>query len=80
MCKGMANEWKDSDKWLAARNVLQEALHGGSFTGNSCRILLKKVDLLQSICPLDVMKYVHAFRAFVMVSLRTFTIRDSEFA
>lgn len=45
-------------------NINKEAYHGGSFNGNACRMLLKKIDILASCCPLNCLKYVHVLRDF----------------
>lgn len=50
--------------WAKLCCVNREAYHGGNFNGNSCRILVKKVDLLESICPLNCLKYVQVLRDF----------------
>ena len=41
-------------------------MHGGSFTGNSAKSLLRNVDLLEAMCPNNpsVLKFVRAFRCF----------------
>lgn len=70
--KAMTAEWKDSDKWLKASNIQQDGLHGGTFTGNSARALLNKVDVLRSLCPLEILKYAKAFNAFQKVSCDIF--------
>lgn len=51
-------------KWSNDCHVNREAYHGGTFNGNACRILLKKVDILASYCEIGGLKYVHAFRDF----------------
>ena len=59
----MAKVWPDCQRWAAALSVTREAYHGGSFTGNSCRKLLKSVDVLQKLCPESCRNFVLAFRA-----------------
>lgn len=55
----------DTLKWIKLCNVEREVTRGGTgFKGNSCKILLKKVDLLQSICELGCLKYVEVLRNF----------------
>jgi hypothetical protein len=68
MYAGLAALWPGVSAWIEKCHVVREAMHGGSFTGNSCKMLLSKVDLLQSMCPLNCLKYVEAFRAFSKVS------------
>lgn len=69
MYKGLNSVWEDSVNWLKACSVEREALHGGSFNGNSCMKLLNNVDLLASMCPMEALKYVAAFRSFHKVTL-----------
>lgn len=40
---------KESEEWLAKIGIVQPKLHGGEFTGNMCRRLLKHVPCLQVI-------------------------------
>ena len=67
--KGLNNEWSDSANWLKACHVEREYLHGGSFTGNTCKILLSKIDQLQTMCPLSCLKYCKVLRSFSKVSI-----------
>ena len=52
-----------AQRWLRECHILKDEYHGGTFTGNNARTLLKKVDLLASFCSLDCLPYVEAFRA-----------------
>jgi hypothetical protein len=54
-------------KWAGICHVQKEAFYGGSFNGNSCRLLLAKVDVLRSICPLNCLKYVQCLCTFELV-------------
>lgn len=56
--------WPDVLKWAALCHVEREAIHGGSFNGNSSRKLLKKTDALESHIPPEHKNYVCAFRSF----------------
>lgn len=48
---------KEANKWAERCHVQREMTHGSpSFKGNSCRILLNNIDLLRSICSLDLLK------------------------
>ncbi len=51
MYTGMKEIWLDSDKWLDSCHVERETMHGGTFTVNASRTLLRNVDALQRICP-----------------------------
>lgn len=64
---GLAEAWDGIGEWIKACHVEREAMFGGSFTGNSCRTLLSKIDLLRSMCPLDCLKFVDAFSCFSKV-------------
>lgn len=65
----LAATWGDGcDQWINACHVQREAMHGGSFTGNSSRKLLSKVDTLQSMCPITCLPHVAAFRSFEKVN------------
>lgn len=50
--------------WAKACHVEREAIHGGTFNGNSCRLLLSKVDILRSSCPVQHLAFVAAFHSF----------------
>lgn len=59
-------------KWAKNCNLERHAYHGGCFNGNACRKLLKQVDILASMCPLDCLKYVHVLRNFNNVVISCF--------
>lgn len=65
--KAIEHEWSGVQQWAETCHVERQAYHGGSFDGNSCRKLLKNVDQLQSMCPLQVVKFVKALRDFDQV-------------
>lgn len=65
--RGLAANWDGVEHWLRACHVEREVIHGGSFTGNSCRLLLSNIDLLSTMCPLSCLPYVSAFRSFSKV-------------
>lgn len=52
----------ESNTWLTACQVKQDGLHGGSFTGNASRKLLRSVHILADIAPAECRKFVTAFR------------------
>ena len=60
----MNKVWPESEEWLRKCYVEREAIHGGSFTGNSCKLLLSKLNLLKELCPNNCYKYVHVFESF----------------
>lgn len=52
---------KDAANWIKKCNVQREIRQGGAaFTGNSCKILLSKVDLLRANCELGCLRYVES--------------------
>lgn len=57
---------EDALLWAKACNVQRDITHGSpSFNGNSCRILLKKLDLLRSRSKnIGCLKYIEVFKAF----------------
>jgi hypothetical protein len=61
---GLQRIWPPSGEWLAACHVQQDQMHGGSFTGNASRKLLRSVDQLSAMCPLPALRFASAFRAF----------------
>ena len=65
-------KWPDVLRWASSLNVEREAIHGGAFAGNACRKLLKNVDLLQELAPIELRDYVRAFRALNDVVLSCF--------
>lgn len=60
---GLNKVWPECQRWADAVNVTREAYHGGSFTGNSCRKLLKGLDVLQELCPSSCTNFVLAFQS-----------------
>ena len=64
---GMLNVWPACSEWPKQCNITQDPMHGGAFNGNACRLLLAKVDILQSMSPIQVQPFVEAFRAFAEV-------------
>ena len=55
----------DVEAWIQVCNVQRDLTHRGpTFKGNSCNILLKKIDLLRSSCCIKCVKYVHTFKCF----------------
>ena len=63
MYKGLESVWPQSEEWLKACNVKKSEFHGGQFTGNDCRKLLKSVDKIKNSSAI-VKKYCNAFNAF----------------
>lgn len=63
----MEKLWPDSSRWLQDCHVQKEGVHGGSFTGNTAQTLLKKIDYLAQICPIQILPYVAVFRALEKV-------------
>ena len=56
-------KWENRELWLTQCHVEHQLLHGGSFTGNSARILLKSTDKLRAICPINCLPFVDAFQS-----------------
>lgn len=60
----LMKEWPAAIGWAVKCHVQRDAIHGGSFNGNSCNELLSKIDLLRSMAPLRCLKYVECLSAF----------------
>ena len=60
----MEKEWPEVNIWTEAVNVNKDEYYGGTFTGNKCKKLLKETDLLRSLCPSHVLKYVKVLKSF----------------
>lgn len=58
----MEKEWPEASSWAKACHVEREALHGGSFNGNSCHKLLSRVDILRGLCPIQGVKFAETFQ------------------
>lgn len=60
-----------SADWAQSCNVYQQRYHGGEFNGNSCRIILKKTDVLQRLAEenqcFGCIEYVEVFRCLNQV-------------
>lgn len=55
----------DATEWIEKCHVQQEVTRNGtSFTGNSCKILLNKIDDLRAKCSLESLKYVQVLEDF----------------
>jgi hypothetical protein len=53
-----------AQKFLEKLSIQKEKYHGGTFKVNSSRLILKRMDILQSIIPLGGLKYVELLRSF----------------
>ena len=60
----MKKIWPDAPLWLKRSNVQQSSYHGGTLQGNSCKRLLEKLDILESMCPLECLPFLAALKAF----------------
>lgn len=67
--KHMLLEFEDESlKWAKICKVTREFVHGSpAFAGNSCKILLEKIDILRGICRNSCLKYVKCFKDFQTV-------------
>ena len=59
--------WDEAERWPKECYVSKGKAHGGSFNGNACRTLLNKIDLLQSLAPIQALPFIAAFRALKTV-------------
>ena len=71
---GMKKIWPNADSWLQACNIKEDPQHGGSLNGNGCRKLLRNTDKLASLCGLDCLPFVRAFKAFEKVVKSCFSL------
>lgn len=63
-----------SKKWAKMCNVQRNIAYGNvAFAGNACNTLLKKVDVLRSICDVGCLMYVECFQNFHNVVQSCFT-------
>ena len=60
----MSKVWPASGEWLHGCYVKKSEYHGGQFEGNDCKKLLKKIELLQELCPHEHHQFVDAFISF----------------
>lgn len=60
----MESRWPGAAQWLAACSVEQDVYHGGTFNGNNSRKLLRNIDILRGMCPLDCLQYVTILDTF----------------
>ena len=70
--RAMIAAWPEGSKWFDLCYCHREGMHSGTFTGNTCKVLLNKVDILASICPMHILPFVAAFRAFKRVVVSCF--------
>lgn len=65
----------DTLAWAKSCNVKREITHGGTaFNGNSCKILLNKIDVLRATCPIGCLKFVRTLTDFDRVVKACFGI------
>ena len=60
---GLVSSWPDASTWTDAIHVTREAMHGGSFTGNSCKKLLNNTDILENLAPQECGRYVTVLKS-----------------
>ena len=70
----MKKIWPNADSWLRACNIKQDPQYGGTLNGNGCRKLLRSTDKLASLCGLDCLPFVGAFKAFEKVVESCFSL------
>lgn len=66
----LMKKWDGAEKWLSEIHVDQESYHGGSFTGNSAKKLLKNINKLEEIAEEEMevcQSFVDAFKSFEKV-------------
>lgn len=59
--------WPEVEEWPKQCYVVREAQHGGTFTGRSAHILLKKTSILKVLCPTRFSMYVRVFECLKLV-------------
>ena len=64
MFRALKEAWPQADSWLQRCSIYRECLHGGSFTGNASRKLLKSTQVLEDIAPQNCAVFVKAFEDF----------------
>ena len=62
--KGVLADVPEVDRFLKTIHVEREAMHGGSFTGNSCKTILRNTKLLEEMAPTNCSKYIKALKRF----------------
>jgi hypothetical protein len=67
LLQNLHSAWPECDTWIQQCHVSREAQHGGTFTGNSCRILLRSVDSMAALGPVSCLPYVVALRSLSAV-------------
>lgn len=63
----LQKQWPQAIEWAAACHAERDALHGGSFNGNNCKKLLRGIDKLEELCPIEYKPYIETFNAFKQV-------------
>lgn len=55
----------ECQKWAKRCNATQDFVHGApAFAGNSCKLLLEKIEILREICRPECLNYVKCFQDF----------------
>lgn len=73
--KALHKAWEQAAEWLKHLHVTPRAYHGGEFTGNDCRELLKKksLDELEKRIPGELLQFVKVLRSFSEVVASCFS-------
>lgn len=65
--KALEKEWPGVVSWVDACHVKRDPIHGGTFSGNGCKVLLSNIDRLRAIFLLYCLPFVKALEAFSSV-------------
>ena len=63
----MYKEWPGAALWIAELNIKQKNYHSGAFVGNDCMKMLKNIDKLQQMAPIQIQRFVHLLRIFYKI-------------
>ena len=65
--ENMHRKWPVVSKWLTKIGIEPRKYHGGAFLGNHCHEMLKHIDELRRIAPIEILEYVNVLDIFSKV-------------
>lgn len=64
--------WPEYDKWVISLGSIRKGYHGGTYEGNTCRIILSKCDELETLLPFHLKPLLQPLRSFNKLVHATF--------
>ena len=72
MSKFIISVWPEFEAWVMTLGCIRRGYHGGTYEGNTCRIILLNCDKLENLLPLTLIPLLDPMRKFNKVVHGTF--------